>query len=72
MSWQNIGLMIYCIVTIGAVLILMGDWLALERQGLPTISDYSRANPWLAYVILVLIASGNAGLAVHFMSNVVR
>jgi hypothetical protein len=64
-----IGLIWFCVIGFGTPPILLLDrWLDVERIG--TITAYCRANPWAAYLVLMLLASGLFGLAMHFMNPV--
>ena len=69
LTWQELGLTSYVVMTVGALFILFFD-LWLRWTGREMITDYCRANPWLAWVILALIQFGVIGLAVHFMAVV--
>ena len=69
MTWQAIGLMDYVAVTALTVFVLLFD-LWLDLNGHEKITTYCRAHPWLAYLILLTVAQGQIGLAVHFMSPV--
>ena len=68
LSYQTLGLIVFLIMAGGTQAILAYD-LSLELRGFTTISSYTRAHPWLAFVILSALGFGNVGLAVHFMSS---
>lgn len=69
MTWQQIGLTTYITTTALAVGLLLFD-LYLRLSGQRMITDFCRVNPWAAYLILVGLAFGHSGLAVHFMAPV--
>lgn len=69
MTWQAIGLTIFCNTSIGTLLVLLYD-LWLYETGRTMITDYCRANPWAAYLILMECCAGLMGLAVHLMAPV--
>ena len=69
MTWQQLGLGIYVTVAVGQLLVLGYD-LWLGETGQMMITDYCRAKPWLAYLLLMANCAGLMGLAVHFMSSV--
>lgn len=57
------------LVSVGIDAVLFYD-LFLYLSNRTMITTYCRENPWLAFVILTVIASGVMGLAVHLMSPV--
>ena len=69
LTWQQLGLIAFVFTTAGTVGVLLFDlWLYLT--GRTMITEYSRANPWLAWILLTLVQFGVIGLAVHFMAQV--
>lgn len=69
LTWQQIGLAGFIATTVLIQLVLVYDYW-LYRTGRTMITDYARANPWLARLLLAAIAFGNIGLAIHFMRPV--
>ena len=67
-TWQYVGLTLYVLSAVATMAVLAYD-LSLDLRGYPTISEYCRANPWAAWVILMAIQGGVAGLAVHLMTG---
>ena len=69
MTWQTLGLAIYVTVSVVTIPVLLLDlWLA--ETGHTMMTDYCRAHPWAAYLVLMAVASGLIGLAVHLMAPV--
>jgi hypothetical protein len=68
MTYQQVGVVIF-----GAMVGINAAGLALDAalfvQGLPTVSDVARRNPWLAALIIGANACGLAGLALHFTNG---
>lgn len=69
LTWQQIGLSAFVFTTATIVVVLFYD-LHLRLTGQEMITDYCRANPWLAWAILAFIEFGVLGLAVHFMAQI--
>lgn len=68
MDWQTLGLCAFVFLIFGGVGVLLFDlWLA--RSGRKTITEFCRAHPWAAWVVLVVIQVCVMGLAVHFMTR---
>jgi hypothetical protein len=71
LTWQVLGLTSFVTTAVGILLVLAFDlYLYREYGNEGTITDYCRANPWLAWVLLTIIQFGVIGLAVHFMAQV--
>ena len=66
--WQAVGLAVFVTMTLLIVSVLLFDWW-LDSHGLGTISEYSRNNPWVAWLLLSSIEFGVVGLAIHFMGT---
>jgi hypothetical protein len=69
MTWQTLGLIDFVTVVAVIIPVLLYDKLLAEEDK-TLITDYIRANPWAAFVVLCLIMQGVMGLAVHFMAPV--
>lgn len=67
MTWENLGLAWYCAVSLLTPLVLAWDWW-LGRTDHTMITVFCRAHPWAAFLLLCLLLSAVAGLAIHFMS----
>lgn len=69
LTWQEIGLASFVFGVLGAVAVLVYD-LYLRMTGQVMITDYCRAHPWAAWLILGLLQFLLTGLAIHFMAIV--
>ena len=69
MTWNTLGLVWFCIVSLGTPPVLLYDYY-LHDTGQTMITVFCRANPWCAFLILTLLLSGVAGLAMHLMGLV--
>lgn len=69
LTWQNLGLISFVFTTLSIIAIIVFDFY-LFRSGRTMITEFCRANPWCAWLILVVLQIGMIGLAVHFMAPV--
>ena len=69
MTWQDIGLVLYVLMSVIAIPVLIWDWW-LGVSGHTMITTFCRAQPWCDFLILIGIMIGVMGLAVHLMAPV--
>jgi len=69
MTWNDLGLIWFCVAALGTPPALLYDWW-LHESGHTMITVFCRAHPWAAFLILTLLLSGVAGLAMHLMGPV--